>query len=131
MANKKGNKQSAEDIAALKGIAIAAAESVYHYKLIARSVNRDEDTLKLWRDDDPAFSDALEQGRNRFLQKKIKIARPEFLLERLEPEIFKQTQETNINIHMPQPILGSQSRKVIDVSSDDSDSQAVIPEQTH
>jgi len=97
MANKKGTKMTAEDIQKLKGIAIAAAEMVYHYKLIARSVNRDEDTLLKWRDADPEFSDSLEQGRHRFLEKNIKSARPEFLLERLEPELFKERKEIDNN----------------------------------
>lgn len=93
MANKKGNKQTAEEIEKLKGIAIAAAETVYHYKLIARSVNRDEDTLLEWRKTDKDFSDKIEQGRHRFIEKKVRSAKPEFLLERLEPELFKERKE--------------------------------------
>lgn len=93
----KLTKQTAEDIESLKAIAIAAAEAVYHYKLIARSVNRNEDTLLDWRNADKTFSDNLEQGRHRFIQKNIKIAKPEFLLERLEPELFKQRTEQDLN----------------------------------
>jgi hypothetical protein len=99
MANKKGTKQTAEDIVALKGIAIAAAEMVYHYKLIARAINRDEDTLLSWRTDDTDFSDSLEQGRHRFIEKNVKAARPEFLLERLEPELFKERKELDNHIN--------------------------------
>lgn len=97
MANKKGTKQTAEDILQAKAIAIAAAETVYHYKLIARAVNRDEDSLLAWRKDDKEFSDKLEQGRHRFIEKNVKIAKPEFLLERLEPELFKQRSEQELN----------------------------------
>lgn len=97
MANKTGTKQTAEDIARLKSIAIAAAEVVYHYKLIARAVNRNEDSLLVWRNEDQEFSDAIEQGRHRFIEKNMKIARPEFLLERLEPELFKERKEQDIN----------------------------------
>lgn len=97
MANKKGTKQTAEDILQAKAIAIAAAESVYHYRLIARSVNRDEDTLIRWRNDDTEFAEALEQGRLRFIKKNVAIAKPEFLLERLEPELFKQRSEQELN----------------------------------
>ncbi len=96
MANSKSSKQSAKEIKkALKGIAIAAAESVYHYRLIARSINRDEDTLIKWRNADSEFADAIEQGRFRFLQKNIKAAKPEFLLERLESDMFKERKETS------------------------------------
>lgn len=77
-------------IEVLKDIAIAAAEMVYHYKLVARSVGRNEDTLINWRKNDSDFSDKLEEARHRFIQKQIKSARPEFLLERLEPDIFKE-----------------------------------------
>lgn len=111
MANKAGNKQSAEEIAKLKGIAIASAEVVYHYKLIARSINRDEDSLLVWRNTDQAFSDSLEQGRSRFIEKNMKIARPEFLLERLEPELFKERKESNVTVQEVVPILGGKSNE--------------------
>lgn len=88
MANKLGTKQTAADIVQAKGIAIAAAEVLYHYKLIARAANRDEDTLAIWRKEDKDFSDKLEQGRVRFLEKNIKVAKPEFLLERMERGVF-------------------------------------------
>lgn len=91
------SKQTAKDIEDAKGIAIAAAEAVYHYKLIARSVNRDEDTLIKWRKADPDFADRLEQGRLRFIKKNVAIAKPEFLLERLEPELFKERKEQELN----------------------------------
>lgn len=107
----KETKQTALDIKALKGIAIAAAESVFHYKLIARAINRDEDTILAWRKDDPDFSDALEQGRHRFIEKNIKAAKPEFLLERLDSELFKQRTESEVKIELPKPILGSASKK--------------------
>jgi len=97
MANKKGNIQTADEIEKLKGIAIAAAETVYHYKLIARSVNRDEDTLLEWRKD-KEFSDKLEQGRHRFIEKNVKLAKPEFLLERLEPELFKERKQIEADV---------------------------------
>lgn len=84
-----------EKVTALKGIAVASAELVYHYKLIGRSINKDEDTLAKWRNADPDFADQLEQGRDRFLKKHMKAAKPEFLLERMEP-LFRQKTETDI-----------------------------------
>jgi hypothetical protein len=91
--NVAGNKQTAEEIEKLKAIAVAAAETVYHYKLIGRAVGRSEDALRVWRDEDEDFSARLEQGRSRFIEKNMKAAKPEFLLERLEPELFKERKE--------------------------------------
>jgi hypothetical protein len=73
--------------------AITWAENLYHYKLVGRAVGLDEDTLKKWRDKDPKFADELEQARTRFLNKHVRKARPEFLLERLEPDIFKERKD--------------------------------------
>lgn len=80
-------------VAELKAIAIAAGEVVYNYKLVARSIGKDEDTLANWRKSDNEFSDKLEEARVRFLEKHIKVAKPEFLLERLEPGVFKERKE--------------------------------------
>ena len=85
-----------EKQARLKVMAIAAAEVSYHYKITANAVGITEDTLMTWRKSDRNFSDQLEQARARFLNKQIAKAKPEFLLERLEPEIFKQRSEQDI-----------------------------------
>lgn len=89
------SKQTAEDIAQAKELAILSAESLYNYKLIARSVGRDEDTLAIWRNEDEDFSDRLEIARTEFIKKHMKKARPDFLLERLEKEIFAQKVEVD------------------------------------
>lgn len=82
------SKQTAADIAELKEKAIKDAEYLYHYKLIAKSVGRDEDTLMLWRKQDQDFSDSLEIARTAFIRKQMSKAKPDFLLERLERELF-------------------------------------------
>jgi hypothetical protein len=115
MPTKKGSKQTIEDIEVKKDIAVAAAEQVYNYKLIGKSVGRDEDTILNWRKEDADFSDRLEQARYRFLQKNTRRAKPEFLLERLEPQIFKERKE--MEIKLPEPIIAldeGDQRKVID-----------------
>lgn len=86
-----------EKQAILKTQALIHAESMYHYKLIARATGITDETLKAYRDDDPDFSQQLEQARTRFLNKRMKVAKPEFLLERLEPELFKQRTEQELN----------------------------------
>ncbi|MBM4644781.1 hypothetical protein GS464_29575 [Rhodococcus hoagii] len=107
MATKKRPDQTGEEkIAELKVVAIAAAEVVYHYKIVANSIGYSEDGLKVWRENDKDFSDKLEQARSRFLSKQIKKAKPEFLLERLEPEVFKRREEQDVTVTMPKPILG-------------------------
>jgi len=81
------------------------AENFYHYTLIARATGITEDTLKNYRDDDQDFSEKLEKGRTKFLNKNIQKARPEFLLERLESEIFKERKEQDVKVTLPKPIL--------------------------
>ena len=105
--------QTALDIEALKGIAIAAAETAYHYKLIARAVNRDEDTLLDWRKADKDFSDKLEQGRHRFIEKNVKLAKPEFLLERLEPELFKERIQIDADLTGGVSVSAEQAEQLI------------------
>ncbi len=84
------SKQTAEDISKAKELAILNGESLYHYKLIARSIGRDEDTLLRWRSEDKDFADKMEVARTAFIQKQMGKARPDFLLERLERDIFGQ-----------------------------------------
>lgn len=81
-------RQTPDDIVRAKELAIISAETLYHYKLIARSIGRDEDTLAIWRKDDEEFSDKLEIGRTEFIRKQMGKAKPEFLLERLERIVF-------------------------------------------
>lgn len=93
--------QSKEAIAEAKEKAIYNAPSLYNYKLIARSVGRDEDTLLRWRTEDEEFADKLDQARTAFIQTQMGKARPDFLLERLEKEIFappvNKTESTTID----------------------------------
>jgi hypothetical protein len=100
----------------LKESAILWAESLYTYKLISRAIGVTEDTLKTWREEDKDFSDRLEGFRIKFLNKNMKRAKPEFLLERLAHEDFKERKETEILL--PRPILGGAS-----VQGDDSSTQ--------
>lgn len=109
----------------LKTQAIIHAESFYHYKLTARATGIDDETLKKWRDTDLEFSQELEQSRARFLNRRIKQAKAEFLLERLEPEIFKQRVESDVRVELPRPILGGSSKaeKIDGILSDNSNSE--------
>lgn len=97
------------------------------------------DTYYKWCEGDSRFSDRMEQLQ----EHTIFVAResvykgmkrdPKLALDYLKSKKRDEfgNNSTEINIHMPQPILGSQSRKVIDVSTDDSNSQAVITDQAN
>ncbi len=103
-----------EKIAIAKEHAVVWAEQLYHYKLVARAVGYTDETIKDWRDADPEFSHQIQEARTRFLHTRITAAKPEFVLERLEPEIFKDRSDKNINIVMPTPILGGASTKQVE-----------------
>lgn len=98
---KLGDKEMAleQKQAFIKTQAIIHGESFYHYKLIARAAGITDDTLKKYRDEDSEFSEQLEQARTRFIRKNMKNAKPEFLLERLEPELFKERKEWEGNLN--------------------------------
>lgn len=99
MAKFNGKEMTLEEKQAfIKDEAVIHAESLYNYTLIARATGITDDTLKTYRDEDEKFSVELEQARSRFIQKKMKVSRPEFLLERLEPELFKERKEIDNNL---------------------------------
>lgn len=102
-----------EKQARIKEAAIMHATTFYHYKLIAMATGIDDNTLKKYRETDKDFSDRLEEMRANFIGKKMKAARPEFLLERLNPELFKERKESDIKVTLPKPILD------VDVPTDD------------
>lgn len=95
----------------IKESAIIWAESLYAYKLICRAIGITEETMIKWRKDDQDFSDRLEMSRVKFLNRNMRKAKPEFLLERLELEHFKQRTESDVRVELPSPILGGASVK--------------------
>lgn len=69
------------------------------YKYAAMSAGISVDTLKDWRDKDKDFSDELQKAESEFYGSKVKKARPEFLLERLDKETFGlKTDESPVNV---------------------------------
>ncbi len=73
------------------------------YKYAAAFAGVDEDTLAVWRKDDKEFSDRLQMAKSEFIRKHGGKAKPEFLLERLDKENFKESVEQTII--MPTPIM--------------------------
>jgi hypothetical protein len=88
-----------------KTLAIAVATSIYHYKWIAASVGITEDALKIWRDTDKDFSDRLDQARSQFINKNMRKARPDFLLETADRETFGRKQEVAVTGNAIQAII--------------------------
>jgi len=88
-----------------KTLAIAVATSIYHYKWIAASVGITEDALKMWRDADKDFSDRLEQSRSQFINKNMRKAKPDFLLETADRETFGRKQEVAVTGNAIQAII--------------------------
>lgn len=120
---------TAKRIKELKEKAILNATSFYHYKLICRSIGVDEDTMLIWRKKDKDFSDKIEIARAEFISKHMKAAKPEFLLERLEKDIFAERKEltgSEGRDFLPQPILGSKS-----VQSNNSDKKNILLKETN
>lgn len=76
-----------------KAIVLDYLEIVPVYKWAAKYVMITDDTLKAWRDEDPAFSDACEARISEFVKRTIKRTKPEFQLERLLKDDFSQRSE--------------------------------------
>lgn len=80
-----------------KKMAIALATSIYHYKWIAAGVGITEDALRMWREADTDFSARLEESRSQFINKNMRRAKPDFLLETADREIFGRKQDITSN----------------------------------
>lgn len=92
----------AEKQAKIKELAVAVASRIYHYKWIAASVGISEKTIIEWRKADPNFESQLDQARAEFIDKNMKKARPEFLLESADRDIFGQ--KAKIEVEQRDPI---------------------------
>ncbi len=105
-----------ERMAEQKAKAIEYYEAMPVYKYAAAFAGVSEDTLRIWRETDPAFSADLQKAKAEFIRKHGKKAKSEFLLERLDKENFRESKEVEVTV--PQPILGG-----ISVRSDDSNTE--------
>lgn len=98
------SKQSKTDIAELKERYIKYFEDVPVQRYAAMYIGRNEDTIVLWKKNDPEFSEAVNQARANWVRKQALKAKAEFKLERLEKEIWKESIEQTVVL--PTPILG-------------------------
>lgn len=84
---------------------IAIADSLFHYKWIAKSVGITDETLKDWRDEDEEFSHGLEEARTRFIKNNMRKAKPDFLLQTADRQIFGDKKQLDVKINTVQEIL--------------------------
>jgi hypothetical protein len=95
----------AEKQAETKKLAIAVATSIYHYKWIAASVGIHTNTLMNWLEEDTDFCEQLDQSRATFINKNMRKARPDFLLETADRETFGRKQEVAVTGNAIQAII--------------------------
>lgn len=77
--------------------ALKAAPLLYHYKWIAASIGIGESTLERYRKDDPDFEARLNQMRAVFIEKNMRKAKPEFLLQSADRPTFGEKKEIELS----------------------------------
>lgn len=107
-----------ERMAEQKRKAIEYYEAMPVYKYAAAFAGISKDTLEDWRKADPDFSAALEKGKAEFFRKHGKRAKPEFLMERLDKEVFRESKE--VEVTLPKPIMDLTSVQPDDRNQEDS-----------
>lgn len=116
MSSSKYKATIEERMAEQKAKVIDYYQAMPIYKHAAAFAGISEDTLQIWRKDDPEFSLELQKAKAEFIRAHGRKAKHEFLLERLDKENFRESKE--LEITTPQPILGKLS-----VSSNDGDTE--------
>lgn len=81
----------------------AAAEAVYHYKYVAGLCGISVDALEKYRKEDSDLSVRLDQARSRFIKNHMRKAKPDFMLQTADREIFADRK--TIVIENPQAVL--------------------------
>jgi hypothetical protein len=89
----KQKETQSEKIARLKEDFLKYLSVVPIYKFASMSVGRSEDQTMRWRNEDPDFAYRCEQARSAFVEKTLKLTKPEFQLERSFPKEFAPLQK--------------------------------------
>lgn len=105
--SKKYDETIARRMEEQKAKAIEYYGAMPIYKYAAAFAGISEDTLQNWKKDDEKFSNDLQIAKADFIKKHGSKAKPEFLLERLDKENFKESVEQTII--MPTPIMNLDS----------------------
>lgn len=96
-------------IAEQKVKAVEYYEAMPVYKYAAAFAGVSDDTLQIWRKNDPEFSADLQKAKAEFFRRHGKKAKSEFLMERLDKEVFRESK--SVEVTMPTPILGGTTDK--------------------
>jgi len=76
-----------------KQLYILYLEDVPKHKWACKAVGISDDTSKRWRDEDSDFADACEIALSSWVRRNVKKSSPEFQLERLLSEDFKERKD--------------------------------------
>jgi hypothetical protein len=76
-----------------KQLYVLYLEDVPKHKWACKAVGISDDTSKRWRDEDPDFADACEIALSSWVRRNVKKSSPEFQLERLLAEDFKERKD--------------------------------------
>lgn len=77
-------------------------------KLAGGWIGKSDDTITIWKRDDPWFSEQIDIAKSEWAQKTARQVRSkEWLLERVMSDHFKERKEVDVNL--PQPILSNVS----------------------
>ena len=76
-----------------KELYILYLEDVPKHKWACKAVGISDDTSKRWRDEDSDFADACEIALSSWVRRNVKKSSPEFQLERLLSEDFKERKD--------------------------------------
>lgn len=80
-----------------KRLYILFLEDVPKHKWASKAIGISEDTSKRWRDEDPDFAESCEVALSSWVRKNVKKSSPEFQLERLLHEEFKEHKAQEIS----------------------------------
>jgi len=63
--------------------------------------------LQRWREADPDFDGQLNQARSDFINKNMRKAKPEFLLETADREIFGRKEQVNVSLDFRDKVIAT------------------------
>lgn len=115
-----------EEMRKLKFAYVEYYRSLPIHKLASKHIGKDPDTTRAWREEDPLFSAQIGKAKTEWARENTRLAKPEWLLERVLREEFKPPNQTvDHNIINPQDeinrimmIIESEAKEVTDKVAD-------------
>jgi hypothetical protein len=117
----------------LKARLVSAAEAVFHYKYVAGLCGISPDSLENYRKQDEDLSARLDQARSRYVHNHMRKAKPEFMLQAADREIFGQKAEVEVKggdnpIRVLLQAYGIDPNKISEGITDDQQNDGALPE---